>query len=371
MEALGILAGGMAHDFNNILQVIVGFTDLALAELAAGSSPVRSLDEVLKASDRARQLVKQVMSFSRRSEDVLQPLLLCPVVEESLRLLRSTLPSTVEIRSSICTKCGPISGNATLIQQVLLNLGANANQAMEEGGGVFEVTVQTMTVGADRARQHRNLREGEYVRMTVGDSGKGMDAATLERIFEPYFTTKERGEGTGLGLAVVHGIVNQLDGVITADSTPGAGTTFEILFPSLPHSPTTTDELTREDIQGGVESILIVDDEPQIVDATNLQLEQLGYRVTAVARSDEALRLIEAQPDAFDLLITDQTMPGMTGAELAERVQRIRPDLPVILCTGYDSALEDKYPEKPRIDALLAKPISRAELASAVRAALE
>ena len=370
MEALGQLAGGMAHDFNNILQMIVGFTDLARIEVTTGKSPIGSLDEVLHASDRASQLVKQVLSFSRRSDDTLQPTLLCPVVEDSLNLLRSTLPSTVEVRRTVCTECAPISGNATLIHQILLNLGTNSMQAMAGDSGVFEVSLHPYIVDADLARRHQDLHAGDYLRMAVRDTGCGMDAATIERIFEPYFTTKQRGEGTGLGLAVVHGIVSQLGGAITVESEPGVGTTFNIFLPTLLQTPTVLENLDQDEVPGGDERILFVDDEPQIVAMTRLQLSQFGYRVTAVAQSEEALKHLAAQPDAFDLLITDQPMPGLTGCELATQARRIRPDLPVILCTGYSNTIGSEGAAVLGVDALLTKPISRAELARTVRKVL-
>jgi len=370
MEALGQLAGGMAHDFNNILQMIVGFTDLARIEVTTGKSPIGSLDEVLHAADRASQLVKQVLSFSRRSEDTLQPISLCPVVDDSLNLLRSTLPSTMDVRRAVCSDCAPISGNATLIHQILLNLGTNSMQSMAGDSGVFEVSVHPYIVDADLARRNQDLHAGDYIRMTVRDTGCGMDAATLERIFEPYFTTKLRGEGTGLGLAVVHGIVSQLGGAITVESEPGVGTTFDIFLPTLLQAAIVLEDLDQDEVLGGDEHILFVDDEPQIVAMTRLQLSQFGYRVTAVARSEEALKHLAAQPDAFDLLITDQTMPGLTGGELAVQARLIRPDLPIILCTGYSNSFDDERAATQGINALLAKPISRAELARTVRQVL-
>jgi PAS domain S-box-containing protein len=371
MEAVGQLAGGMAHDFNNILQMIVGFADLARIEASAGQSPLGSLDEVLKASERASRLVKQVLSFSRRSDETLKPMLFCPVVNDSLDLLRSTLPSTVEIRREICADFAPIAGNATLIHQILLNLGNNAVHAMEDAHGVFAVSVAPYVVDADPARRHDGLPPGNYVRLTARDDGRGMDTATRERVFEPYFTTKPRGDGTGLGMAVVHGIVSQMGGAITVDSEPGAGTTFEIYLPTLPYAPDVIEDPAQSEHPGGDERILFIDDEPQIVTMTRLQLSQFGYDVTAVADSAEALKKIAEAPDAYDLLITDQTMPGLTGSELAEQARRIRPDLPVILCTGYSNTIDGERAAALGIGALLAKPIARAELARTVRKVLD
>ncbi|NIA05981.1 MAG: PAS domain S-box protein, partial [Proteobacteria bacterium] len=335
MEAIGTLAGGIAHDFNNILAAIVGYADLAKDELPAESRAGKRIDEVLKASVRARDLVQQILAFSRKSEQERAPLQLHLLVTETLKLLRASIPS-IEIRRNIDPHSGNILAEPTQIHQVLMNLCTNAAQAMDEKGGVLFVGLDCLKLKEKDLKGEAGLRPGLYVRLTVKDTGCGIDPVIMDRIFDPYFTTKEVGKGSGMGLSVVHGIVKSHDGKITVASKPNQGTAFTVYFPRVEEESQPEPEGSAPLPTGG-ERILFVDDAKDLADATKGILTYLGYRVTATTSSPEALALFRSQPDAFDLVITDQTMPEMTGVQLAGELLGVRPDLPIILCTGYSS----------------------------------
>ncbi len=378
MDALGQLAGGMAHDFNNILQVINGHAELAQLELAGGQEPADSLTAIREAASRATTLVARVLAFSRGSDEAIQPVAVPPLIQESLQLLRATLPATVEIREDIDPSCPPILGHPDHLHQILTHLATNAWQAMGDQGGLLEVELHPYRVGDAVASLHADLKAGDYLRLTIRDSGCGMDEGTLEHIFEPYFTTRDCREGTdsagtGLGLAIVHGMVRQVGGAITVSSKPENGTTFQVFLPVTAADAQEKPVVQPGEIElpRGTERILFVDDETQIVTLGCRQLESLGYTVTGAADGQEALQVLRADPGAFDLLITDQTMPRLTGDELAAAVQRLRPDLPVILCTGYGDSYEDERATELGIDTVLAKPVSRRRLATTVRATLD
>ncbi|MGQ9663429.1 MAG: PAS domain S-box protein [Kiritimatiellia bacterium] len=370
MEAIGTLAAGIAHDFNNILSVIMGYTELALADAADRQDVCGSLREVQKASERAVDLIKQILTFSRRSEGELRPLRLAPVIKEALKLLRGSLPSTIELVERIDPACSPVSADPVQIHQVIMNLATNAYHAMRAKGGILEVELKEVEVTPQEASSDLKLAPGRYARITVRDTGHGIDQKTLERIFDPFFSTKAPAEGTGLGLAVVHGIVENHGGVIRVASQPGTGTTFTILLPlcEQEESVPTVQDVNRP--PKGTERILFVDDEEQIVASHTTALKRLGYSVTACHSANEALAVFRLDPYAFDVVITDQTMPRMTGHDLAQAFLRIRPDIPIILCTGFNDAATAQLAYKAGIHEFLAKPVSIQALAQSIRKVL-
>ncbi len=372
MEAIGTLAGGIAHDFNNILSPILGYTELALTRISPRDALTADLQQVVKAALRAKDLVQQILAFSRQSPKERKPLRPHLVAKEAIKLLRASLPSTIEIREKISPECGAILADPTQLHQIIMNLCTNAYQAMRETGGVLGISLMNMAIGEeDNKVASSELAPGDYVLLEVSDTGRGMDHATMARIFEPYFTTKATGEGTGLGLSVVHGIIKSHRGHITVYSEPGRGTNFHVYLPRVAEAPAlATGAICRESIPTGTERLLVVDDEEQITGMLRLILQNLGYRVTACGSSPEALSLLEKDPKAFDLLITDMTMPGLTGCELAKKALALRPDLPVILCTGFSELINKEQAKALGIRAYLTKPVSVRELAQAVRKAL-
>ena len=333
MESIGNLAGGIAHDFNNILSSILGFTELAIDEVEKGTTIEDSLQEVYAAGKRAKHLVKQILAFARQSDEKRKPIQVDLIVKEVLKFIRSSIPTTIEIRQNIESEA-IITGNATQVHQVLMNLCTNAAHAMETQGGILSVGLKDIAVDRSTNWETLDLKIGNYVEITVADTGTGIHPEILKNIFEPYFTTKAPGEGTGMGLAMVHGIVDSYGGKIMVDSIFGKGTTFTIYLPI---------EMKRGDHRlyetkeypSGTERILFVDDEAPIAKVGGQILERLGYSVTTRTSSIEALELFKAKPDDFDLVITDMTMPNLTGDKLAIELVKIRPDIPVVLCTGY------------------------------------
>ena len=370
MEAIGTLAGGIAHDFNNILAAILGYTELA--QLKAGeNSPLRSnLAQICKGAERARDLVRQILTFSRQREQPLKPLQVSVVVKEVLKLLRASLPSTIEINPKIVSN-SHISADPTQIHQVVMNLCTNSAHAMKGTGGVMTITLEDVTLDSHALQAYAGIKAGEHVHLSVSDTGHGMSEHVLTRAFDPFFTTKGPGEGTGMGLAVVHGIVKSHGGAIAVESELGKGTTVRVLFPRHEGEKEKEGQLPRTHfMEGGDESILVVDDEKELVETIQQMLTHLGYRVTVCSGSYEALQVFRENPLAFDLLITDQTMPAMTGLELARMVFEIREDLPVILCSGFTDAQELKENPSFGIRAFLAKPLLMADLAAAIRQVL-
>ena len=364
------MAGGIAHDFNNILSPIVMYTEIAMRALP-GDSPTRSyLDLVLKSSKRASDLVDQILSFSRQTERQRILMQLGPIVKESLKLLRASFPATIDLRQNIGADPDWVLADPTEVYQVVMNLCNNAAQALGNKGGLLEVVLDNVELTERLSAFGIEIKPGPYVRLVVHDTGPGIPPAIIERIFEPYFTTKEKGQGTGLGLAVVHGIVKLCAGGITVVSEPGRGTTFEVFFPVM-----RTEELIETEAVGdlprGRESILVVDDEEDIVVAAKILLEQLGYRVTSLTASREALEAFRAQPDGFDLVLADQTMPHLSGLELAEELLKMKPGLPIIIWTGYSETLTPENARTLGIRELLAKPLVPRQLAESVRRELD
>lgn len=371
MEAIGTLAGGIAHDFNNILWVILGNAEMGLRKLSEDSLVRDKLQEILTASKRAKELVEQILTFSRQEEQECKPVQIHFIVKEALRLLQASLPSTIEIRQDI-RDCGAVLADPSQIHQVIMNLGTNAYQAMGELGGLLEVSMEVVDLDAKSIKSYPELQIGRFVEMTIRDTGCGMDPTTAERIFDPYFTTKGVGEGTGMGLATVHGIVTGLGGAIKVNSEPGKGSTFRVFLPRHDDSISEESELERETSElRGNEHILVVDDEEQVVTMLGDMLEELGYEVTTETSSVEVLKQFQAHSDRFDLVITDQTMPKVTGLELAEEMVRIRPDIPIILATGFSKIVTEDKIKHSGIRECLKKPIVFHDLEDAIRRALD
>ena len=370
MEAIGTLAGGIAHDFNNILTAIKGYTELAEMILTDNPKVREHLGAVLQASSRAADLVRQILAFSRQQQPDRRPIQLRPVVGESLKLLRATIPSTIEFDTSLATDAPLVLGNATQIHQVLMNLGTNAWHAMKDRTGRLQVTLEKCVVDAAHAATQPRLRPGVYARVSVSDTGCGMDQPTLRRIFEPFFTTKPPGEGTGLGLAVVHGIMDDHDGAVIVYSQPGEGTVFHVYFPAHAGEATVAAADEGPVSRGHGERVLFVDDEELLVRLGQRTLTALGYEVEVATQPAAALAMVQADPQRFALVLTDLTMPGMTGLLLASQLLQIRPGLPIILMTGYNASLMSERVKAAGIRQLLLKPISIRSLGAAVQAAL-
>ena len=343
MEAIGVLAGGIAHDFNNLLGAILGYTDLALHEVAPSGPVAQYLQEVLTAGRRAQSLVLQILTFSRASEPERIPVQLRLIVKEALKLLRASLPTTIDIRQDIDHDDGTVLADPTQMHQVLMNLCANAEYAMRDTGGTLEVRLDTVELDTGAVAHYAELVPGSYVRLTIRDTGHGIPPEVATRVFEPFFTTKGVGQGTGMGLAVVHGIVTSHGGAITLQSTPGQGTTCEVYLPRLDmvvDDPTSRDE----SLPVGKGVILFIDDEEAIARVSQQMLEKLGYQAVVRISSLAALETFRQTPHHFDLVITDQTMPHMTGEALACELRRIRPDIPIILCTGFSHTIDARKP---------------------------
>tara|TARA_B100000614_G_scaffold260153_1_gene286361 strand:- start:1114 stop:2265 length:1152 start_codon:yes stop_codon:yes gene_type:complete len=367
MESIGNLAGGIAHDFNNILTSIIGFTELALTETKKGSSLEDSLQEVYAAGKRAKDLVKQILAFARRSDEKTRPIQPAIVAKEVVKFIRSAIPTTVEIRQDIHSESW-IMGNATQVHQVLMNLCTNAAHALEDRGGILEIGVTDRFF--DSKDVPPDLSNGDYVEIKVSDTGVGIAPDILDSIFEPYFTTKGHGEGTGMGLAMAQGVVEGYGGKITVHSELGKGSTFRIYLPATKKQQAIA-PYVKEKLPKGTEHILFVDDETAITKMGSQMLERLGYRVSCRTDSTGALALFRAKPDTFDLVITDMTMPKLTGDMLAVELMQIRPDIPVILCTGYSKKVSDRTASQIGIKAFAYKPMVMSDLAQTVRKVLD
>jgi signal transduction histidine kinase/CheY-like chemotaxis protein len=370
MEAIGTLAGGIAHDFNNILGAILGYTELARESSHSFPEISGKLDKVILAGHRAKELVRQILAFSRQA--VTERIALHPasLVAEAVKMLRSTLPATIDIVLKIDPKAGPVLADPTQIHQILMNLCTNAFHAMEHTGGRLEIMLKETTLGASDHAGEPGLEAGKYVQLSICDTGTGIDPEIRDKIFDPYFTTKEAGKGTGMGLAVTHGIVKSYGGAIFIVSEPGKGTAVNVLLPIIDADAVLEND-EAEPIPGRGERILFIDDEEILMSLNKIMLEELGYKVTASCDSREALRIYRQKPDQFDLVITDQTMPGLTGAELAMQMLQIRPDLPIILCTGYSSIISRDEARSMGIRSFAAKPLGRREIAALIRKTLD
>jgi PAS domain S-box-containing protein len=368
LETIGVLAGGIAHDFNNILLGIVGHTELAMRGSGASPQIRDDLDQVLKAAGRGCQLVQRILAFSRETETARAPVRLENIAREVIQLLRASLPSTIEIRSEFDPQAPAVLADETQIHQVLMNLATNSAQAMA-GGGALEIRLSRLAVGTDHESRHPGLRPGAYARLVVSDTGVGMAPEVLEHAFEPFFTTKGPGEGTGLGLSVVHGIVTAHGGAIVIDSAPGRGTAITIDLPAHAAGAGEPAPRDRGEAERGRIRILFVEDEETLATMQRRQLEYLGFDVTLRTSSLDALATFRSDPAAFDLMITDDTMPRMSGSALAEEVVRIRPDLPVLMVSGGDRSGPGK-PKPAGVRKVLRKPHTLDELEAAIREVL-
>ncbi len=370
MEAVGTLAGGVAHDFNNILGIIIGNAELALDDIPEQLTAHQNLAEIKTACVRARDIVKQLLSFSRKTETRQKTVRVDSLVRESLKLLRATIPTSINISLNVSKDIKPIKADPTQIHQIIINLCTNAYQAMADGGGSLEISLNQVDLVDADAMQNYNLSPGQYVQLTVVDSGKGIDPLIQDRIFEPYFTTKEVGKGTGMGLAVVHGIVKQHKGAITVSSKPGKSTTVEVIFPVI-DEPQVEDVVPLNDLPAGNETVLFIDDETLLVDIGRQILEKLGYQVIAINNPLDAIELLRAEPTRFDLIVTDMTMPHITGDILILYAKEIQPDIPIILCTGFSEKIDEAAAKKIGACKYIEKPLSMEKLAIAVRKALD
>lgn len=371
MEAIGTLAGGIAHDFNNILGAILGYGELALQESAHQSALRRYLDNVMHATERAKMLVERILGFSRSGLGDREPVNVQGVIVETLDLLEASLPAEIRLERHIDAGNAAVMGDATYLHQVAMNLCTNAIHAMEHRGGVLSVGLQLAQLYEGRTLSRGSLVPGHYVRLTVGDTGAGIEAAVVDRIFDPFFTTKQTGEGTGLGLSVVHGIVTDLGGAIRVETAPGKGTTFEIWLPVAGEIPAPAAEADRALRRGNGEIIMIVDDERPLVELAEEIVAQVGYEPVGFNASRAALDAFRAAPHRFDAVITDEAMPELTGIELARRVREIRPAMPVILMTGYGSAELMSEAARIGVSEVLRKPLRRADLADALARVLD
>ncbi len=369
MESIGTLAGGVAHEFNNILSGIMGYTEIARDDAPEESPVGESLDIILKLSNRAKNIVKQILTFSRKGnkeQKLIQPHL---IIEDSLKVLRATIPTTIEIRTSIDEQSGTIMADPTQINQIGTILCINAAHAMEDTGGVLEIGLTRVMLDAQDVIPYTDLKPGEYVKLTVSDTGAGIGSETIDRIFDPFFTTKEVGKGTGMGLAVAHGIIKDHGGEIAVASKLGEGTTFTVFLPKIEAKSETAK--IDDDIQTGTENVLVVDDEDHLVFLMKTILGRLGYKVTAMTSSLEALELFKKDPQRYDIIITDLTMPNLTGDRLASEVTAIRPDMPVIISTGYTDAVDSEKVKQSGIAAFIAKPYQKQDLAKTIRLILD
>jgi CheY-like chemotaxis protein len=370
MESLGLLAGGIAHDFNNILFAIQGNIQITLYSLSE-DSPLRShLDEAMKALNRASEMVKQILAFSRQSEAVKKPVRVQFIIKEVVRLLNSSIPSTITIHQNIDSDAGPVNADPSQIHQILMNLATNAFHAMENDGGHFELNLDQVEISSDELTIHPDIQPGKYIKLTISDTGQGINPEIVGKIFDPYFTTKAIGKGSGLGLSLVHGIVKNHRGAITVDSQPGKGTVFTILLPVIAETIVDKRKEKTDTLYLGNESILFVDDDESIARMMTRMLKNIGYQVEVRTNPVEALALFKEKPDQFDIVITDMTMPQMTGYSLAEKLREIRHDIPIIICTGYSSLIDEDKSKKMNMFFIM-KPITIVDIGKMIRNALD
>ena len=372
MEAVGTLAGGIAHDFNNILWIITGNVELIKTEIDAENDRVHyHIQRIEEASRRAKDLVTQVLNFSRLSSQEKRPLKISTIVKESLKLLRPTLPATIEIKQNIAEEGMTILADLTQISQVLVNLCTNAAHAMRESGGILDIGLSRIALDEDETVRHQNLAPGQYALLSVMDTGQGIPEDVVDRIFDPFFTTKQVDEGTGMGLSVVHGIVKNHDGAITVFSKPGKGAVFHVLLPLVSSDKQDAKPEDGQVMPTGSERILLVDDDGILLETQGRILLRLGYAVVSMQSSVRALEAFKKQPHKFDLIITDQTMPRVTGLDLARECITVRPDIRIILCTGYSESVSEEMARSAGISAFLMKPVVMGKLARTVRAVLD
>ncbi len=366
MESIGTLAGGIAHEFNNILGIIVGNTELAMGGIPEWNTAHYNLEEIKKSSLRAREIVKQILAFSRQTKHELKPINFSSIIDESIKFIRSSIPTTIEIKKYISARRDTINADPTQINQILLNLCNNAAYEMQDKGGVLEISLENVDLDENAVKSYDGLSPGNHVKLTVSDTGHGIEKENLEQIFDPFFTTKEVGKGTGMGLSVVHGIVKEHNGSITVQSEAGKGTAFHVLFPVIEDK--VKSEIESEEAPAkGSERILFVDDEESLVLAAKKNLEDLGYDVITKRNPVEALELFKEHPDEFDLVITDMTMPEMTGDRFAKEIMKINPNTTIVVCTGHSDRMNEEQAKEMGINAYIMKPYLASEIATAIR----
>ena len=372
MEAIGTLAGGIAHDFNNILGAILGYAEMVQEECPTGTMMRSDVDRIVEASYRAKDLIKQILAFSRQTEADVQALQPDLIIKEAIKMLRASLPATIEIQQNIDPEAGLILADPIQIHQIITNLCTNAFHAMEETGGTLNISLQNKELTLADLGSEPKVQPGHFIEISVGDTGPGIAPELMDKIFDPFFTTKEVGKGTGMGLAIIHGIAKKSGGFVSCNSSPGKGTTFNVYLPVHPDTARAKAEASPvELIQTGIERILFIDDEEMLAQMGKTMLERLGYRVTVETNSIEALKIMQSQPDRFDLVITDQTMPGMTGSDLARRMLQIRPGLPIILCTGFSNQISEEKARIYGIKGFAMKPLAKKDLATLIRRVLD
>ncbi|MFA5903898.1 MAG: PAS domain S-box protein [Desulfobacula sp.] len=370
MEAIGTLAGGIAHDFNNILFPIVGHTEMLLEDLPEDSEDRNSLQEIYTGALRARDLVQQILAFARQEKSELKLMKMQPIIKEALKLIRSTIPTTISMQQNLDPGCGAVKADPTQIHQIVMNLATNAYHAMEEGGGELSVKLKQILLG-EHDLIHPDMTPGAYACLTVADTGMGMNRDVISRIFDPFFTTKGQGKGTGMGLSVVHGIVNRMNGAIQVYSEPGQGTEFRVYLPIAGIPAEKRDFSTNEPLPTGCEKILLVDDEEAIIKMEKQILERLGYQVTSRTSSIEAVEAFRTDPYRFDLVMSDMAMPQMPGDKLAVELIRIRPDIPILLCTGFSESMTEDKIKNIGVRGIVLKPIIMKDLARKIREVLD
>jgi PAS domain S-box-containing protein len=373
LEAIGTLAGGIAHDFNNILAAILGYSELTISELPPNSKLHKNLFEIIRAGKRAAELVKQILTFSQRSKSNFSPQRIQPIIREVLTLLRATIPTSIELRQEIDNDCAFVLADGTQIHQVLMNLCTNAFQSMEETGGTITVKLQEVHLSKNDCTDIKDFTPGKYLYLEVSDNGPGIEKDTLQHIFDPYFTTKQQGKGSGLGLSVVYGIIKDHGGSIRVESNIDHGSTFKVILPVIDgyENESCVDAAKQNQFPVGNERILFIDDEEAIAMLGQTILETLGYIVRYETDSVAALAAFRENPHSFDLVITDQTMPNLTGSELSKELMKIRPDIPIILCTGYSSTISEHKAMNLGIKAYIMKPTDRHTIADTVRKVLD
>ncbi|MDM8535526.1 response regulator [Desulfobacterales bacterium HSG17] len=370
MEAIGTLAGGIAHDFNNILHPILGYSEMLLDDIPEHSPFRNSLNKIYGGTLRAGELVKQILTFARQGTDEFKLMKMQPVIKEALKLIRSAIPTTIDIKQDIRADCGIIKADPTQIHQIVMNLTTNAYHAMGDSGGKLKVSLKEIE-SSEYNIITPDTPHGVYACLTVSDTGKGMHKDVIQKIFDPFFTTKEKGKGTGMGLSLVYGIIKNMNGAIQVNSKLGKGTEFKIYIPLIKESSEEQDTKTNISIQGGPEHILLVDDEEPIVAMTKQMLNRLGYQVTSHISSLDALESFRAAPDQFDMIITDMAMPNMAGDILAVELTGIRPDIPILLCTGFSEAMSEEKAASLGIKGFLMKPVMKNEFARKIREVLD
>ncbi|MBF9016570.1 MULTISPECIES: cache domain-containing protein [unclassified Oceanispirochaeta] len=371
MEAVGTLAGGIAHDFNNLLFPILGYTEQLMSDFEKDSSTYNNLEVIFNSASRAKDLVQQILTFSRQEKSTDNIFRMQPEVENALRLLRATIPTTIEIQQNLDPDCRTIKGDPTQLHQIVMNLATNSYHAMEATGGVLKVSLHELSPGGTDF-EHQNILAESYALLTVEDHGVGIDEKIIDKIFDPFFTTKVKERGTGMGLSVVHGIINSMDGFVKVKSELGAGSKFKIYFPIREDLAIIKSHLPEEkEYRGGHESILLVDDVPEILEMEEIMLSRLGYKITVSLNGQEALDIFKNNPDSFDIIITDQTMPVLSGDKLISEVKLIRPEIPVILCSGNNQVISDSMMKDLAVSSYLDKPILIKDIADAIRKALD